>query len=61
MTLTCTYDKTTFLIRDCRNAVITETILGYDDPANAVDLPAEVSGAVDAGPIVVPVWPTQKP
>jgi hypothetical protein len=41
--LSCTYDKSTFLTHECKNSFITETFLDYNDPNNAVTLPAELS------------------
>ena len=47
--LTCTYDKTTYRINDCSNEGMTLTFSRYDDPANAVTLPA-TSGGTKVGP-----------
>jgi hypothetical protein len=38
-TTTCTYDKTTYLLRTCFNAVMTMKFEGWNDPANHVDVP----------------------
>jgi hypothetical protein len=57
LTLNCSYDKKTYLTHTCTNALITETFVGYDDPANVVTLPPDLANAVDAGPIVLPGVP----
>ncbi len=41
--LTCTYDKKTYRISDCSNEGLTLTFSRYDDPANAVAIPANVA------------------
>jgi hypothetical protein len=43
-TMTCTYDKTTFLPRTCANGYISEAFVGWNDAANAIVIPA-VAGA----------------
>lgn len=48
-TMTCTYDKTTYLVHDCKNALIVETFLKYNDPGNQITIPAGLSTAVDLG------------
>lgn len=49
-TLTCTYDKTTYLTRTCGNAMMTITYTKYNDPANVVDLPPEAKNATSLLP-----------
>jgi len=49
--LTCTYDKRTYLMRACTGDAFSETITGYDDPANAVALPPDAANAPDGGPL----------
>jgi hypothetical protein len=44
-TLTCTYDKQTYLMHSCTNGVFTETMSGYNDPANVVTVPADALNA----------------
>ena len=48
VTMTCTYDKKSFLIHDCKNRFITIALNGYNDPANVVTLPADLAGAADS-------------
>jgi hypothetical protein len=60
--MTCTYDKKTFLMHDCKSARFTELVVGYNDPANEIALPADLSTAVDMGVIPLPApAPTQSP
>ncbi len=44
--LTCDYDKRTYRINDCSNGGMTLTFSRYDDPSNAVTVPANVTGGV---------------
>lgn len=41
--LTCTYDKTTYLPRNCTYQNLTQTFEGWNDPANVVDVPVVAS------------------
>lgn len=52
--MTCVYDKTTYLTRRCTNALITEVIDGYNDPVNVVVLPPAAASAIDAGVLILP-------
>ncbi|MDQ6944279.1 MAG: hypothetical protein M3169_17415 [Candidatus Eremiobacteraeota bacterium] len=48
--LTCTYDKTTYLPRTCSFQTMTQTFEGWNDPANVVDVPVVASPAPAASP-----------
>lgn len=54
-TMTCKYDKATFLMHSCTNGVITQTMSGYNDPANVVTLPPEALNAQSAPTPALPV------
>ena len=41
--LICTYDKKTYRISDCSNEGLSLTFTHYDDPANVVTIPANVT------------------
>ena len=41
--LTCTYDKTTYRIARCTGTTLNVSFARYDDPANAVTVPANVA------------------
>jgi hypothetical protein len=51
LTLTCTYDKSTYLARTCANDMMTLKYSKYNDPGNVVDLPPE---AKNATPLILP-------
>ncbi len=53
MKMSCTYDKKTFLVRACKNDFLTEAFR-YNDPSDAVVLPAEVADAIDGGAFPFP-------
>jgi hypothetical protein len=61
LTLTCTYNKTTFLLHACTSPAITESFDAYNDPVNVVTLPDALSALPDAGPIVPPASSTPAP
>lgn len=42
-TISCTYDKTTYLPRTCTYHNLTQTFEGFNDPANVVDVPVVAS------------------
>jgi hypothetical protein len=48
---TCSFDRTTYRMRNCSNDFMTMTYSNYNDPANIVDLPAE---AKSASPLALP-------
>jgi hypothetical protein len=48
----CTYDKTTFLLRECDLGQITATFDKYSDPGNAVVLPPDTANAT---PLTIPI------
>jgi hypothetical protein len=50
LTITCSYDKQSYLMHACTSTYATETFSGYDDPANVVTLPPELATAIDTGP-----------
>jgi hypothetical protein len=52
LTITCSYDKQSYLMHACGSTYATETFSGYDDPANVVTLPPELTTATDAGPMM---------
>jgi hypothetical protein len=54
MTLSCRYDKQTYLMHDCKTDLFTENFSGYNDPANVVVLPADAAGAVAGPPLALP-------
>jgi outer membrane lipoprotein-sorting protein len=56
-TLTCSYDKQTFLVKKCGNENYVMTFSHYNDPANVVELPPE---AKNATMVTMPV-PAAKP
>jgi hypothetical protein len=62
MTLSCRYDKQTYLMHDCKTDLFTENFTGYNDPTNVVVLPVDAAGAV-AGPALAlpPPAPTASP
>jgi hypothetical protein len=37
--MTCTYDKSTYLLRTCANGYISEAFTGWNDPTNAIVVP----------------------
>ena len=61
LALTCTYDKVTYLLHECKNPLITETFQAYNDPGNTIVIPAELSKAADAGELPIPVAPSPIP
>jgi hypothetical protein len=48
---TCSFDRSTYRMRNCSNDFMTMTYSNYNDPANVVELPA---AAKDAIPLVLP-------
>ncbi len=61
LTITCSYDKQSYLMHACTSPYATETFSGYDDPANAVSIPPELATAVDAGPVIPPAASSPAP
>jgi hypothetical protein len=61
LTMSCTYDKKTFLTHSCKNSFITETFLDYNDPNNVVTLPPELSSAIEVPTITIPAMPSPQP
>ena len=47
--LTCSFDKTTYRLNDCTNEGLSLTFSRYDDPTNAVTIPANVTPPAPAG------------
>ncbi|HEV8020794.1 MAG TPA: hypothetical protein VGP41_05990 [Candidatus Lustribacter sp.] len=54
MTMTCTYDKQTYLRHECKTASLTMTFR-YNDPSDVVVLPPDAAAATDAGPFPFPI------
>ena len=60
ISLSCTYDKSTFLTHECKSRFVTETFLDYNDPGNVVTLPADLSTATELPKMSIPT-PSQQP
>lgn len=55
--MTCTFDKATLLLHECKTPQATLTYSRYNDPANVVEVPADAKA--NAKPLVIPGFPDQ--
>ena len=61
MTMTCTYDKTTYLVHSCSNGIVTQTFSAYNDPANVVTIPPDARSAPTTAFPFAPSSPSPAP